>query len=92
MLGASTHGVPYRESSVVNHEMRLRLHVLPYLGALRVSALTRGVLVGWLEELEAETTTTTGRLPLDSLRPVLRRLPGRTPRALPRQRATAGTA
>lgn len=67
-------GRRYRDSSVHTGEYRLRLHVLPYLGALPVGAVTPGMLRRWLEELEGETSATTARLALDALRPVMRRL------------------
>jgi integrase len=67
-------GRRYREASVYTGEYRLRLHVLPYVGALPVTALTPGLVRRWIEDLEAAASATTARLALDALRPVLRRL------------------
>lgn len=67
-------GRRYRESSVRTHEGRLRLHVLPYLGGLPAATVTPGTVRRWLEELEAETSATTARMALDSLRIAMRRL------------------
>jgi integrase len=70
----SRQGTRYRAGSVHTHEYRLRLHVLPYIGAVPVAAITPGVVRRWLEDLEAETSAATARMALDALRPVMRRL------------------
>ncbi len=67
-------GRRYREGSVHTGEYRLRLHVLPYIGAVPVASLTPGMVRRWLEDLEAATSAATARRALDALPPVMRRL------------------
>ncbi len=70
----SRSGKRYREGTLHTTRYRLRLHVLPYLGRLPVASITPGVIRGWLEDLESDTTASTARMGLDSLRPIMRRL------------------
>ena len=67
-------GRPYREGTLYTTEDRLRLHVLPYIGAMPVATLTPGVIRRWLEELQVETTATVAHTTLGAFRPVMRRL------------------
>lgn len=66
-------GHVYKASTVRGHENRLRLYVVPLIGAVPVAALTRGDVIRLVEGIAADKTAATARNVRDVLRLVLAR-------------------
>lgn len=66
-------GKPYREQSVTEYEARLRLHVLPYIGGMRLSDIDRAAIIRMRESVMEDVSDATAGSATDALRIVLRR-------------------
>jgi len=66
-------GHPYKPATVRGHESRLRLYVIPRIGAVALADLTRGAVKRLIEDLAAEVSPGVALNVRDALRVVLAR-------------------